>query len=214
MSAIRSPLPAGKAAILMALAALALSPLQVAGQQPAAKQPKRIVVPEFRQTPWRKVFAWLAEETGLPVVCSFMPTRSFTFVPPNPLKKYTLSEVMDILHQSLLSRNHKQQYYLLHRQRNFVLVPADDIDETLIPRLTIGELEERGRTELVSVVLYPRNCPSSDLAPAVRRLLGPVGEVVPLGAVNALVLWGPAGKIRHICPLLRELDQGELANSR
>lgn len=78
---------------------------------------------EFRvkNKPWRDVLAWLTEQTGVPVACSFRPVGSFTFVGP-PGARYTIPEVVGIIERGLM----RQGYLLIPRPRCFALGLADE----------------------------------------------------------------------------------------
>jgi hypothetical protein len=188
--------------VLPVLAALVLSPAAASGQQPAGP-PKRIVVPEFRNAPLRKVLTWLSEKSGKPVILQFRPTGVFNFVPPNPPRTYTLPEVMDIINEGLLSDARTQKYHLVRDERGFRLMPADkEIDDALIPRIVVAELKERGQLELVSVVVRCWRRFAVDLAPEVRKMIGPFGDVEGIESQNILILRGRAGNLHRICRML------------
>ncbi len=67
---------------------------------------------EFRDKPWKSVFEWLTDKTG--VVCSFgtiqPPTGSFSLVVPRD-RKYSMAEIIDIINEGLL----QHKYLLLRR---------------------------------------------------------------------------------------------------
>src|SRR5262249_50179776 len=73
-------------------------------------EPKRIAV-EFRNTPWQNVIEWFVKESGLAFISIHAPTGSFTFVSPEPGRKYTMLEIIDILNEGL-----QQQSYTILRQ--------------------------------------------------------------------------------------------------
>ena len=50
--------------------------------------------------PWKEVFAWLNEKTGLPVVGVAIPTGTFTLL-GHSAKKYTVEEVIDLINAGL-----------------------------------------------------------------------------------------------------------------
>jgi hypothetical protein len=157
--------------------------------------------------PWRAVFTWLAEQTGKPVVGPFMPTGSFAFI--NPGKQLsTIPEVIESINEALLSSSQTQKYYLINRERSFTLVPADEkIDETLIPRIAPEEVENRGPTELVSMSLKLKTTVAADLAPEVKKLLGPFGEVVPMETANQLIARDTVASLRRIRKAVHDMDK-------
>lgn len=100
---------------------------------------------------WSAVFQWLVDQTGLKYGSSYIPQGSLTFKSPND-RKYTISEIIDIINEALDSNPDQQRYILIRRETSFVLVPADEkIDPTLVPRVLVEELDRRGNT---------KSCPS------------------------------------------------------
>jgi type II secretory pathway component GspD/PulD (secretin) len=160
---------------------------------------------EFREAPWGQVFAWLSDRTGLPVVAPSRPVGTFTFVPPRPDKTYGVPEVVDVLNEALVA----QKYLLLPREHSFLLVAADEkVDPDLVPRVRPEDLEQRGRTELVSLVVPLKRTPVEEIAPEVKKMLGPFGEVVVLKKGNLLTLQDTAGNLRRVYQVLQELEKG------
>jgi len=85
--------------------------------------------------PWGSVFAWLSERTGKPVIASAaQPTGTFSFTSP-PGKRYSIPEVIDIINDGLLGNSATQKFYMINRERNFTVVPADEkVDPALLAR--------------------------------------------------------------------------------
>src|SRR5262249_30175323 len=136
---------------------------------------------EMREQPWDKVLEWYARSTGLAYVGTGKPAGTFTFVPPRPRQTYTLGEITDVLNEALLA----QKYLLARRTASFTLLPADEkVDPALVPRVGAGDLEKRGRTELVSVVLPLTAARAVEVGADVRKMLGPFGAVVVLEKAN------------------------------
>jgi type II secretory pathway component GspD/PulD (secretin) len=178
--------------------------VQIGGRKPSP-QGKRFSF-EMRNKPWKDVLTWLTEVTGKPVITTFKPTGSFTFVGP-PKKTYSIPEIIDSLNEGLLN-SMTQKYCLIHRERSFTLVPADEkIDGSLLPRVSAEDLDKRGRTELVSVVLPLRSLPVEDLAPEIKKMLGPFGEVIALKKSNQLLLQDTAGNIRRIYQTIQGMEK-------
>src|SRR5262249_30862995 len=147
---------------------------------------------------WDFVFKWLAENSGKEVHASHNPTGTFTFNSPTG-KRYTIPEVFDIINEALLSNPPTARYLLLERDRDYMLVPADDaIDPLYVPRISIKELDNRGRTALVQVVMKLKKSSVEDVAPEVQDMIGPFGKVTALKSVNSLLLRDTAGNLRRI----------------
>ncbi|MFO0879228.1 MAG: secretin N-terminal domain-containing protein [Gemmataceae bacterium] len=162
----------------------------------------------MEKKPWGSVFNWLAEQTGKPIVANALPSGTFTFTNPKG-KKYTLAEVIDIINDGLMANAATQKYYMINRERNFTIVPADDkVDPALLPRVLPEDLEHRGRTELVQMVLTLKTLDAEQQAPEVKKMMGPFGEITPLTASNSLLLQDTVANLRRI---QRTLDAQESA---
>jgi hypothetical protein len=178
--------------------------VQVVGRKEPPGRPGKAAALEFRAKPWGTVLEWLTDQTGLPVITNTKPTGTFTFVPPGPATKYTVPEIVDIINEGLLA----QKLLLIRRDRSFVIVPADErIDPGSLPRLLPDELEKRGKTEFVSVVIPLRTLQAEEIAPEVKKMLGPFGEVIALKKANQLVLQDTAGSLRRIYQLVEDVER-------
>jgi type II secretory pathway component GspD/PulD (secretin) len=194
-----------------------LHSLQQAGRPPAAPAKptagpgkpaggEKTFTFEFQNKPWGQVLEWLSDQSGLALVSPFKPTGTFTFVPPKG-KTYTLREIIDILNEGLLASS-TQKYLLIRGERTLTLVPADEkIDPGLVPRIRPDELSLRGRTEIVSVVFPLAGVKAEDVAPDVKKLLGPFGEVAALNAANQLVVQDTAANVGRVYAMLVELER-------
>src|SRR5262249_4939833 len=120
---------------------------------PAKAEPQKLYSFEMRNKPWNQVMEWLVDATGLAFVGPSMPQGTFNFIEPGK-KQHTIPEIIDIINEGLQSNSEKQKYILLRRERTFTLVPADEtIDPGLLPRVNVDELDKRGTTEYVQMVL-------------------------------------------------------------
>jgi type II secretory pathway component GspD/PulD (secretin) len=178
--------------------------VQVSRVQASPKKAAKLIRFDFDKSPWKTVFAWLGEQTGKEVIRTSEPRGTFTFR-GDKKKMYTIGEVVDLLNEAMLAGT--QKYLLIQRERNFIIVPADERHESLLPRVSIEELAHRGKTELVSVTLRLKNAKVGDVGPEIKKLLGPFGEVVIMDSVNRLVVQDCAGNLRRVCELLKEIDQ-------
>jgi RNA polymerase sigma factor (sigma-70 family) len=182
-----------------------------AGGGPAAE--KRYAF-EMRDKPWAQVFEWLSEQTGLAFVSPYKPTGTFTFVPPKG-KQYTIPEIFDFINDALLANTNAQKYLLLRREKTFGLVPADErIDPTLVPRVGLAELDKRGRMELVKVVLPLTALTAKEIAPDVKKMLGPFGEVAALDKANQLLVQDTAGNVREVLQMIKDAEGREAEQKR
>jgi RNA polymerase sigma factor (sigma-70 family) len=175
------------------------------GRDPAkpapAAEPKKYTF-GFRNTPWADVLDWYAKESGLTDVSTSKPKGTVTIVPPQD-QKLTFAEITDLINESLMA----QKFILVRGGRTFLVHPADErIDPALVPQVELAELDARGRTELVQVVIRLTGQKAADVAPDVKKLLGPFGELRVLDAGNLLVVTDTAGNLRRLVKLLRDID--------
>ena len=93
---------------------------------------------------------WLADHSGLEVVTTQKPTGTVSVIAPKgKVKKYTIPQVIDILNEQLLP----QKLLLVRRTNSFtILSTAGPIDSALLPRIEVGDLPNRGETELVTLI--------------------------------------------------------------
>jgi type II secretory pathway component GspD/PulD (secretin) len=161
---------------------------------------------EMRDKPWGSVLEWLSDQSGLPYSGN-RPTGTFTFVAPNDKgKRYTLSEIIDILNDALV----KQQYLLVRGEWSLYLVPADEkVDSARVPRIQPQDLDQRGNTELVSTVLPLNSLPVKDVLADVKKMMGPYGEALALAPGNQLLLQDTAGNLKRIVRTIQEIQDKE-----
>src|SRR5262249_23607311 len=127
-----------------------------------------------------------------------------------PKKKYSMPEIIDIVNDALLANSATQKFYMINRERSFTLVPADEkIDETLLPRIGVEELETRGRTELVSLQLPLKTLVAEDVAPEVTKMMGPFGSCVAMKTGNQLILRDTVGTLRRIKQTIDSIEKGD-----
>ncbi len=167
-------------------------------QQPAAKTYSF----EMRNAPWGTVFEWLSDRTDMKNVSGTIPVGNFTFFSPAN-KSYTLPEVIDILNEALSAQN----YMLIRRDDSFAIVSAaDPIDPTILPRVKVEELGQRGPNELVTVVLPLGELDAGEIVAEVRGLFGKFGFASTLSRTNQLLLQDTAGNLKRIIDVVKELE--------
>ena len=79
-----------------------------------------------------------------------------------------------------------QQYVLIRRPQFFAIVPASDPGP--LDRVSVKDLDKRGKTELVTVVLSLKKLNAEDLGPEVQKMMGPFGKVRVVEKANQLLL--------------------------
>jgi type II secretory pathway component GspD/PulD (secretin) len=174
-------------------------------EYPVPQQKVRFV---FDKAPWREVFQWLTDVTGKPVISAYVPSGTFSFHGPRG-KEYTIDEVVDIITDRLEDCQRRETYYeLLHRERSFTLVPANEkIDPVGGPPPV--RRRDRRNTDLTKVVLTLTRLDADDIVLQVRKLMGPFGEVKSMKhtGANQLLLIDTAENIRAIREMIEEVDK-------
>ena len=150
---------------------------------------------EMDGKPWRAVLEWFADQTGMSYKTFSPPAGTFTFIGPK-LRQYTLTEIYDIINERLQAQ---EKLTLLRGETTLTMVAADEeLPGDLIPRVALSELKDRGRTEIVEVVVTLKGLDNmKDLGREVKRLLGIFGNVVPLGN-NQFLLRADVATLRRI----------------
>lgn len=166
---------------------------------------------EVRRKQWSDVMEWFADQTKAPIHgLQALPEDAFTFINPRDadgeLRRYTLCDVFDILNESLQAR---YKFTLVRNNSGLYLLPADEpVPGQLVPRVTLSELPDRGRTEIVEVLITPLvNLQVDELAPEGRPMRPmpadfghairiPGNQMILRGDVATLLRWVNEGRIR------------------
>jgi len=152
--------------------------------------------------PWKDVFVWLNEKTKMPVLGVAIPNGSLVAF-TTPGKKYTIGEVIDIINAALLANEPTQQYYLIRRERDFVLVPANQkIDAQLVPLVEIDDLKKFGRSQLVRVVRPLKALNAEDVRDEFAKLVGPFGNVIAMKP-NSLQIQESVANVEYILAVIK-----------
>ena len=150
----------------------------------------------FRFAPWDLVLKRFAEEAGLTLDMNETPSGTFNYFDDG---SYTPRESLDILNGYLLRKG----FILVRRDRFLVVVNIEKgVPPNLIPQVPISELADRGRNELLSIVIPLTRLDSKTAAEEVKPLLGPQGKAVPLAKVNQLFVTDIASNLQRIHDLL------------
>jgi RNA polymerase sigma factor (sigma-70 family) len=157
---------------------------------------------EMVKESWSKVVEWYSDISGLPFTGKDLPVGNFSYTPPKN-KKYTLREITDILNEALL----QSKYHLIRGDASFTLVPADQrLDPTFLPRVRLEDLSKRSKTDLVTVLVPVGNLNAKELAPDIKKLTGPFGEVIVLEKTNQLLLADSPVNLLSIYKAIQELE--------
>ncbi len=145
---------------------------------------------------------WFADQADLALQLDQVPIGSFTFA--DPTRSYTISEALDVINFALMKRG----YTLVRRGRMLQVIDlevenADKLISELAELVRPEELEERGKSDIVSCVL-----PLGSLTPTAAKeelalMIGPWGRVIVLDSARQVKVTETASKLIAIRDVLQ-----------
>jgi type II secretory pathway component GspD/PulD (secretin) len=169
--------------------------------KPDAAEPKLRF--SFRFQRWSDVLEWFAEQANLSLVIDAPPPGTFNY---SDNRDYTVSEALDLLNGVLLTKG----YTLIRRDRMLTVVNlADGVPEALVPRITLADLESRGRFEIVSMLFPVGKRDVEEVVKEIAPLLGPRGKSQPLTKTKQILVTDTAGVMRAINAVIESIPQPE-----
>ncbi len=158
----------------------------------------------FRYAPWELVLKHFAEHAGLTLDLDVVPKGTFNYFDDN---KFTITQALDVLNGYLSQKG----YLLVRRDKFLVVVASDNIPQNVIPQVPLKDLPNRGRFELVSVLLPLDGMDPEQAADEAAELLGtPQGKIVPLTRSGRLLVTDLAVNVQRIHDLLTGLGGDNL----
>ena len=163
----------------------------------------------FRYAPWADVLKLFADVNELTLDLNDVPPGTFNYYDNG--RRYTMTEALDVLNGYLLSKG----YVLVRRDRFLVCLNIIDnpIPPNVIPNITEDELTQRGKNELLSLILpLQSNQDAEKMVTDVKELLGPQGKASAIKSTNSLVLTDIGSNLRRVHLLLKNsttVDKGE-----
>ena len=165
----------------------------------AAAEPKLRF--NFRFQRWSDVLEWFAQQAGLSLVLDAPPPGTFNY---SDDREYSVAESIDLLNGVLLTKGHT----LIRRERMLILVDlSQGVPETLVPRVTLDELDKRGRFEIVSVLFPVGKRSAVDVVTEIAPLLSPRGKSQPLPQTGQVLVTDTAGVMRAINAVIESIPE-------
>src|SRR5205823_2160387 len=95
------------------------------------------------------------------------------------------------------------------RQASFVVRPNNEpLDPVHVRFVTLDELAECGKTEIVRVAYPLQQLKAETIAPSVKKLMGPFGRTVP-AEDGRLILMDAAANLRSVIQTIQEQEARE-----
>lgn len=175
------------------------------GLQETEARPKDELKLRFalRFAKWDDVLEWYAEKAGLALFADSTIPGTFNYTDK---KAYTVTEAMDLMNSVLLTKG----YALLRRDRTLMVINVDDgIPADLVPRVTIDELDKRGKFELVSIMFSLGRRDAETVRSGIGPLLSECGTAVALPQTQQMLVTDRAGIMRTINAVIQSVPEPE-----
>lgn len=157
--------------------------------------PERPFSFSFRYAPWADVLQLFATKAGLTLDLTEIPPGTFNYLDG---RRYTPIEALDILNGYLLPKG----FVLVRRDQFLVVANISTGIPNLVPDVLPEELDNRGKNELMSVVIPLSGLDAEVAANEIRELVGPQGKVSALKNTNSVVVTDIGSNLRRIYRLL------------
>jgi type II secretory pathway component GspD/PulD (secretin) len=153
----------------------------------------------FRFQRWADVLEWFARQADLSLVLDAPPPGTFNY---SDTREYSPSEAIDLLNGVLMTKG----YTLIRHDRMLLVVNlADGIPEGLVPRVTLDELDQRGRFEMVTVMFPLAGRSPTDAMTEIKPLLSPNGKATAMPATGQVLVTDTAGVMRAIDAVIQSM---------
>jgi type II secretory pathway component GspD/PulD (secretin) len=120
---------------------------------------------------------------------------------------YSVDQALDLLNSYLLTKG----YTLVRRERLLLVIDLESpIPEELVTLVTIDELDERGRYELVKCVFPLARMTADEARRMIEAYLGPQGLVIGFPAARQILVTETAGKLRVIRDMIARVEDPKL----
>ena len=179
-------------------------PVEKVEPKKEVRPPGKKIAFSMESKPWTGVYKWVAEQTGVPVIWGRSSRRARSRSPALRARRMTSRRSSTSSTRQMLA----QKYYLLRKDRNWLVVPADDkLDPRWLPTITVEELSpERRRNEIVRMPITLKTIQAVEIAPEIKKLMGPFNEVCVLERFNMLWLQDTAANLRRVKKILDDLE--------
>ena len=161
---------------------------------------EKLYAVNFDKVPWTTVMDVLAKELELTTVGEARPQGTCTI---KLNRKLPAGELMDLLNEVLA----QQKLVLVRGEQTLRLWPADKpVPQLFVPSVRVEDLPNRGKSEIVSVVIPLIAGTAEDALTLAKKRKSPLGEVTLLGQ-SQLFVRDSAGAVAAIATSIRKLNK-------
>lgn len=154
----------------------------------------------FRGQPWPAVLEWLADVSEKSLEWQEAPPG---FLDLTTRGKYSVAEVRDLINSVLLARG----FTLLDNREMLLVVNLKTLDASLVPRVELDELDQRGRHELVRSFFDLERLRADKFVEELQPLLSPYGQATALETANRIDVLETAGNLRRLRDMIRDEER-------
>ena len=151
----------------------------------------------FKGQPWPFVLEWLADISDKSLQWEEAPAG---YLDLTTRGRYTVEEVQDLINSVLLSKG----FTLLENGDVLIVANLKTLDTSLVPRVSIAELDRRGDHELVKTFIDLDWLVAENAAEEIKPMLSPYGKVAALKTTNRLDVLETAGNLRRVVEMIDE----------
>jgi type II secretory pathway component GspD/PulD (secretin)/predicted RNA binding protein with dsRBD fold (UPF0201 family) len=166
-----------------------------------ANPPEPLLRFNYRFQRWIDVLEEVARQSGLSLVLpEAPPPGTFNYT---DTKEFTATEAIDLINGVLINKG----YTLIRREKMLVVLDlTEGIPEgSLVPQVTVEELGQRGKFEMVTLMLPLKGRSPTAVDAEIKHLLGPYGKTSQLPTTGQLRITDMAGIVKVIATVVESI---------
>ena len=151
----------------------------------------------FKAAPWSDVVRQFAARAGYQLRMESIPTGTFDLYDTH---QYSPVAALDLINGYLIRNGH----LLVRNDQTLTLISVQNgIPRNLVPAVSLSQLDQFGRNEVVSVPM-PVPVSNKDIAATLKPLLGQLGTAVPIPGTRQMLVTDTTASIRRLQSVLGE----------
>ncbi len=150
----------------------------------------------FSDAPWSTVLRELAKSMGSSLSMAYDPVGTFTYYDE---QRYSVSEVIDILNDHLIRQG---AILIRNEQRLTVVSTQQPINDSIVPFVSIAEIDWVGRNEIAGTAIPIKGVDASQAVSEIALVKSPIGQVRSFANSQRIVIIDTGTHLRRIRDLL------------